>query len=306
MTRNRLRPAIIAGAVGLVACAISAVLIVQINKTARSAATQTGLTGPLRPEIDVDPNDPVASRQVITREEREKIGLKPHTWQGVIQGDVRATLDKLGRQITNSNDRLLKGRDDKAFDLLMRIRFQGMVYVEVETKKDAQRRVLTTLKASEFHVRQVFTKVNGFVGYASVAALDRLAQNPDVIGVCLDDKPLPSLPPILLRPRYNLDAAFKIADHVRVTVVLRSNSIPQAYDLPSSLQRHQKIADLQDRVLSTVTADDAWVWGRERWSTMMPLSVTKEALAALQKNPDVLSADMLRDAGVRFPKYGPQ
>ena len=34
--------------------------------------------------------------------------------------------------------------------------------------------------------------------------------------------------------------------------------------------------------------------------------LTKEALTKLRENPDVLSAEMLRDAGIRFPKHGPQ
>lgn len=274
---------------------------------------------PPRVPVTYDPNDPDKTRTIISREEREKLGLTPRTWSAVVHPDVYATLDRLNKTVASLKDRLKKGRDVQAFDALRRIRFQGMVYVQVQVRpdpniRDVQRRVLASLKASEFHVRQLFDGAAGFVGYATKEGVDKLAKNADVVGVCLDDQPLPkkgktiykddlpppkpgdtaSTQPGVKERKVDPDVygAFALTDRVDVMVSLRGDSLPKLSDLPSNLRaRHalqeQAAKQLQDRVLSTIAADEFWVWTRFRLTSGMTGFITKEGLEKLWKHPDV-------------------
>ena len=263
--------------------------------------------------MTADPNDPEKTRPIIPREEREKLGLTPHTWAGVLHPDSYATLDRLNKTVASLKDRLRKGRDVQAFDALWRIRFQGMVYVQVQLKeREAQHRVLASLKASEFHVRQLFDGSAGFVGYVTKEGLDKLAKNPDVTGVCLDDKPLPEkgktiytndLPPSkpgeaanepgVAEGKVDPDVyrAFALGDRIDVSVNLSDKSLPSPGGNTLSEMRarnelrEQAERQLQDRVLSTVSADDFWLW--VRLGPGVSGYITKEGLQKLWKHPDV-------------------
>jgi len=296
---------------------LSACLVVLGGMTAFASPPRVpGRVDPNDPRLYprvADPNDPEKTRPTISREKREQLGLIPHTWAGVVHPNVYATLDRLNRTVTTLKDRLKTGRDVQAFQALWSMRFKGMVYVQVQVKdKDAGRRVLASVKASEFHVRQLFEGTAGFVGYATKEGLDKLAKNPDVLGVCLDDKPLPGpgkiivkdiLPPA--KPGETASAqpgvaegkvdphvyrAFDLADRVHVMVGLRGESLPELTDkgpeMRSRLElRNQAEKQLQDRVLSTVSAHDFWVEGRG--GPAMHGAITKEGLQELWKHPDV-------------------
>ncbi len=242
------------------------------------------------------------ARQIITRIEREKLGLTPHTWQGVVHADVYPSLKKLSALAEALKARLRQRRDEKADGLLRRINMQGMVYVEVSTRDDAQRRVLASLRASEFHARQVFDKASGFVGYASAPALDKLAKNPDVIGVCLDNKPLPDSPPIFFKPD-DENSAFKKASHINISISLTTDAIPRANDLPSGFVREQKIREIQDRVLTIVNADEVRVWGKIPWSTLVSAFATRDGLDKLRRSPDIIRVETTSRL-IKLPKPG--
>jgi len=170
-------------------------------------------------------------------------------------------LERLNKTVEGLKERprLKKGRDMDAFDALERIRFPGMVYVQVQVKDiDAQRRVLATLKASEFHDPYLFEKAAGFTGYATKEALDKIAKNPDVVGLCLDDKPFAEplktiykndLPPAepgdasATKPGVAegiVDAdvyrALDRSTHVKAGVSLRGeDSLPELTDVPAKM-----------------------------------------------------------------------
>jgi len=115
---------------------------------------------PTSAPVTADPNDPEKTRTIVPREEREKLGLTPHTWSGVVHPDVYLTLDKLKKTEARLRERLRNEsgeQGEEVFDMLWFMHFKGTVYVQVQLKsKDAQRRVLASLKTSEFHAQQLF------------------------------------------------------------------------------------------------------------------------------------------------------
>ena len=241
-----------------------------------------------------DPNDPQKTRETVSPERREQMGLTPHTWTGVVHPDVYPTLDRLDRTVAALKDKLnaKEGRDVSTLDALQRVRFPGMVYVQVQVKdRDAQRRVLASVRAKDFHAPYVFKDAGpGFLGYANSAALTELAENPDVTGICLDDQSVPggparivvkeSLPatapgeestdqPGVKEGKVDPDVyrALAKSERVHVTVALQTESLPKRDELPSGLHaRHQlqeqAERELQDRVLSALSADELWVTSR--------------------------------------------
>ena len=266
---------------------------------------------PSRPQMTCDPNDPEKTRTIISREEREKLGLPLHTWTGVVHPDVYPRFDRLNQTIASLKERVNK-KDEQAFRALSGIRFQGMVYVQVQLKdRDAQRRVLASLKASEFHAPFLSEKSAGLTGYITKEGLDKLAKNPDVAGVCLDDKPLPEkaktiykddLPPAkpgeaakepgVSEGKVDPDVyrAFALSDRVDVSIALRDESLPELTDRGPEMRarlelRNQAVKQLQDHVLSTVSADDFWLW--VRLSPGLSGFINKEGLQKLWNHPDV-------------------
>jgi len=274
---------------------------------------------PGRVQTTADPNDPEKTRTIIPREEREKLGLTPRTWTGVVDPEVYAKLDRLNKTVAELKDRLKKGRDVEAFDALWRFRFKGMVYVQVQLKeRDAQQRVLATLKASEFHAPYLFEKSAGLTGYITKEGLDKLAKNPDVTGVCLDDKPLPDRPKTVykddLPPARPGDTpssqpgveerkvdpdvyrAFSLSDRVEVMVSLKAESLPEWSEAPSENRsrlelRNQAERQLQDRVLSAITADEFWLGARI--GSGIAGFINRHGVEKLWKHPEVLRIGLM-------------
>jgi len=280
---------------------------------------------PSPPSTMPDPNDPDKTRAVVSREEIERTGLKPRTWTGVVDPEVYVRLDRLNKTVADLKERLKKERDVKAFDTLWRMRFKGMVYVQIQLKpdgknKEVQRRVLASLKASEFHARYLFDGAPGIIGFATKEALDKLAKNPDVTGVCLDDNQLPDplagvifrdhLPPPkpgdtssqqpgVRENKVEADVyrVFEQADRADVDVSLRTDSLPELTDNPSEMLARNELRDqaekqLQDRVLSTLTADDFML--RARFGSGIGGFVTRNGIQQLWKHPDVLRIRLQR------------
>jgi len=275
------------------------------------------VAAPPRVPVMVDPNDPEKTRTIISREEREKLGLTPRTWSGVVHPDVYATLDRLNRTVASLKDRLKRGRDVQAFDALRRIRFEGMVYVQVQVKdRDAQRRVLASLKASEFHVPYLFEKSAGLTGYVTKEGLDKLAKNPEVVGVCLDDKPVPKDPPAAVgeHPRPGEKPKWTIADgkvdpqvrealekspdgHVFIIVTLKR-------DVPRSTAWGEKKAAIrktQERVLSGVSADEFRIRARSVGGALNG-HINAKGLEKLGRHPDVVGIQLTR----RYTTHAPE
>lgn len=295
--------------------AIGAVIIL----AAVLAAAMPKAPVPGRVQTTADPNDPEKTRAIIPREEREKLGLTPRTWTGVVDPEVYAKLDRLNKTVAELKDRLKKGRDVEAFDALWRFRFKGMVYVQVQLKeRDAQRRVLASLKASEFHAPFLFEKSAGLTGYITKEGLDKLAKNPDVTGVCLDDKPLPDKSRTVykddLPPAHSADTAstqpgveerkvdpdvyraFSLTDHVEVMVSLRTDFLPEWSKVPSENRvrlelRNQAENELQDRVLSLVNADEFRLVARI--GPGITGFINRQGVERLWKHPDVLRIGLM-------------
>lgn len=294
-----------------------------------------------------DPNDPEKKRPMVTRAEREQLGLKAKNWDGVVQPEVYSTLHGLNETV----ERRKNTNTGEAIDLLDRVQFQGTVCVQVRLKhgpegsadlgqdpaalRDAQRRVLGSLTAAEFHVRQLFEQSPGFVGNVSKEGLDKLANHPDVVGVCLDDQPLPEALPRADKSQFadpkpgefadepglkarrveaKVYQALKQSDRVYVGVSLESKGepLPTLTDVPS--ERHQRGREhraaersLRDRVLSTLNADDFWL--------QTPLGsgfygyINREGLEKLWKHPEVTAIGLQgvkKDMWMRPPGMSPR
>jgi hypothetical protein len=278
---------------------------------------------PPRDRVTSDPNDPEKTRRVIPREERETLGLAPKTWSGVVHPDLYERLDHLKHTVANLKAKVDKQRDERAFATLSRIRFEGMVYVQVQLKpptegEDVQRRVLASLKASELHDPYLFKSGAGLTAYVTKECLDTLAVHPDVLGVCLDDKPLPSrghivakdtLPPAepgeganepgVAEKKVDPGVYRALASHDRVYVLvsLLRDSVPELGGASSGARtrlerRTRAVRELQARVLSTVSADDFAVTRRSTLGTGMSGYVTKAGLEKLWKHPELLRVSL--------------
>lgn len=299
--------------------------------------TAAGLAGPPPASVTVDPNDPrlyprVAdpndpekTRATISREEREKLGLTPHTWSGVVDPEVYASLDRVNKTLARLKDRMNKDKDVRAFHAWFAgVETEGTVYVQVHLKdKTAQRRVLASLKASEFRLRQLFEGAAGFVGHASKEALDKLAKNPDVTGVCVDDLPLPQSPVKIIhrddlpppkpgqpagpgaredRVEPDVYRAFDLTERPYVMIALRADSLPELTDKPSEMwdrnEAHRRAAkQLRDRVLATVSADDFWLHGTTT-STVAGF-ISREGLQKVWQHPEIARITLV--SLVRYP-----
>lgn len=278
---------------------------------------------PPRVSATADPNDPEKTRPVVPREEREKLGLTPKTWTGVVHPDVHSKLNELNQRVGKLKERLRKGRDIAAFDALQRVRFEGTVYVQVQLKSDNEsgdirERVLATLKASEIHAPYLFSKSPALIGYVTQQGLDKLAKNTDVVAICLDDKPFPEkhrtiykndLPPrlpadpSLERPGVkegkvdpDVYRAFDLTDRVDVSIRFRTESLPTLTGPQSEIrtqweQVKQAEKQLQNRFLSTVSAEDFWLWGRH--GAGISGFTSRAGLERLWKHPEVQQVHLL-------------
>jgi hypothetical protein len=279
-------------------------------------STATAVSAPpAATRVTADPNDPAKTRTMISFEEREALGIEPHTWTGVMHPEVYPTLDRLNATVAELRSRAtaVNQRDVEAFDALWRVRFPGTVYVQVQLiSKEAQHQVLGSLTAAEFYDAYLFNSAAGIVGYATKEGLDKLGANSDVTGVCLDNKPVPAMAdPLATRqpapkptpgeaqvPRQverigSVEAAAYQAiqestnGYVFVLVNLR-RSIPED---ATHEERGSADRDAQARILSALTADEF------RTSSRGPIGgltghVNRAGLDKLSTHPDVLTVDL--------------
>jgi hypothetical protein len=225
----------------------------------------------------------------ISAEEREKLGLPEPDWvakYGKVHPDVRAILET-GQMPW------------KRFKGWEPIGFEGTAYVAVylrREKKDGetptamrgdvkrlQTLVLTHLLASEFYVWYEFESTPGILGFVTAAGLERLTKDPDVTAVALDDRPPPERPtPIIsddLPPatagdpatqpahgrfwgsggKVEADVYRALALHHRVYV---TSAIDQAAIEDEDERMPGWARQVEDAVLSRLTANEFWVWSR--------------------------------------------
>ncbi|GMU22474.1 MAG: hypothetical protein AMXMBFR13_25600 [Phycisphaerae bacterium] len=280
------------------------------------------LSGVPRSSTTWDPNDPEKTRPTVSREERDKLGLTPKTWGEVVHPDVYEALDRLNKKIKSLKARVREGRDLQAMDVLQRVRFEETIYVQVRLKnKQAHSTVLGSLTASEFHPRQILSDGSGFVGYATTESLKKLAKNPHVAGVSIDDKPLPIEDRVIakddLPPQQSGDTspdqpgvkegiveaevyrALSLYDRVDVVVSLHRESLSSPTESPSEAwrteeRRQQEAKRLQDHVLSAVNADQFWVRVRHRGLPTISGRINREALTKLRDLPEVKRINLPR------------
>ena len=277
--------------------------------------------------VQYDPNDPEKTRPVVPVAERERLGLAAKTWDGVVQPEVYTTLHGLNQTV----ERLKNAKTVDAVGTLAAVQFEGTVCVQVRLKhdpqgkgdskenkaalRDVQRRVLGSLTAVEFHVRQLFEESAGFVGNVSREGLDKLGKHPDVQGVCLDDQPLPERAPAAYKSQFGdpkpaefeeepgLKAgrvqvevyhAFKQSNRVYVLASLepKREPLPTLTDVPSQMQqrwleRDAAVRQLRERVLSTLTADEFWLWTDLGGAPGFAGYVNREGIEKLWRHPEV-------------------
>jgi hypothetical protein len=169
--------------------------------------------------------------------------------------------------------------------------------------RQLQGKVLSQLTAAEFYVEYPFQTLPAFLGYATRAAVEKLKSNPDVLAVCLDEKPLPrptgrvaseDLPPgaqgdsTLRAPdgKVQADVYRAVALKGRVFVLVSLKESP----LEAGAQREVGAArNVEERLLSAVSADQFWVVRRSPMgSARAPFLtgfVNSSGLATLQGHP---------------------
>ena len=144
--------------------------------------------------------------------------------------------------------------------------------------------------------------------------LDKLAKHPDVLGVCLDNQPLPEPPPVVYKHEvphpepgeFNDEPGVKAKKvDVRVYQALKQNdrvsvifsleptgdSLPTSTHVPDEMhqrgrERRAAARKLQDRVLSTLRADDFWLSVRFMGAGLGGY-VSREGVEKLCEHPEV-------------------
>lgn len=258
--------------------------------------------GRLYPTVS-DPNDPFKMRATCSLEQRERLGLKPHTWDGVVDPEAFAALARLKETIADLEQQAQSTKDAKAVARLHSVQFRDMVFVQIQVMaQEDQRKVLGSLTAAEFRRPCLLASSPGILGYVSRSGLDKLAANPAVAGVCLDDQPIagrfrPNIDRNALPPECEeaespgvkegkVDAdvyrALLVTDRVRVTIELSQSAKPpqgDASDPAAAIQARQ------DSVASAVSADAFWFDSTK--DTALLGYVTKEGVQKLWSHPDV-------------------
>lgn len=265
-----------------------------------------------------DPSDPNGTILRITPDERERIGLRKKTWPGIVHSDVYPRLNSLKASIEAFLEMLRKknGNDPQAFRYLFDLYFADTVRVEVATRAQSNtenvgRRVLSRLSASEFFTQHVFRGSAGFVGFATKTGLDQLAADPDVIGICIDTQPIPadrewfshnqmpgtangastsaSMAPIR-KVKPDVIRALAVTERVNVIISLSPDSLPSEGGSVSERwkrleAREQAERMLSDRVLTTVNADEFWVYNSENCNLWG--GITRAGAEKISQHPEV-------------------
>ncbi len=144
-------------------------------------------------------------------------------------------------------------------------------------------KVLSQLTAAEFYVEYPFQTLPGILGYATRTGIEKLKTNPDVVAVCLDDKPFPERPQAVTKadlppPEAGEPATQpaqgrfwgsggKVAAEVyralglyeRVDVIVIMQDRPAEECLEKEIGRGRAI---EEPVLGSLTAEEFWVRGR--------------------------------------------
>jgi len=240
--------------------------------------------------------------------EREAIGLPAPTWvarHGKVQPAVREALEAQ-RKLIESKDPMMEFQFDRPCG------FQGMTYVDVYLRCDAkgkrdseedrnalgelQTRVLHRLTAAEFAMRFEFKESAGFIGWVSLSGLEKLAEDPDVVAVGLDDQARPKEAPAIegkSRTRRsertgNVDGEVYTAvdgsadGYTWVMVIL---NVPVQWEAPQD-EKDAKLQQMEDNVLSALRADEFRLTDRGRGFCGY---VNSAGLAKLHEHPDVWS-----------------
>jgi hypothetical protein len=312
------------------------ILVVVVVGVVPAAAAQ-------RPRTAFDPNDPEKTRPVVSTEERERLGLAAKTWDGVVHPDVYTTLHRLNEtveRLRNTNtgeaiDLLDRMRFQGTVYVQVLLKHERKGKGEPEDSGPAllnlQRRVLNALTAAEFHVRQLLEGSPGFVGHVNKEGLDKLAKHPDVLAVCLDDQPLPEPPRVVYKhqvpdPRpgefddelavkankvdVKVYQALKQSERVFVLVSLEKQGepLPSLTHAPSAMnershERAVAVRQLQDRVLSTLSADEFWLWTRLGGLPGFGGYLSRQGVEKLWKHPEVgkFGLEGLKQHGWRKP-----
>ena len=287
----------------------------QIDEDTMMETTEVGLRWALKGE-----------HELVSPEEREALGLDDISWtrrHGKVHPDVYKALEKAER----IGERAKKAREA----YLDPAGYAGMVYVQVRLKheqkgradsaenkaaiKQLQDKVLSQLTAAEFFVRYTFEMVPGILGHARRSAVEELGANPDVVAVCLDDKPFPrrpepvrkaDLPPLepgdpSTQPAQGrfwgsggkVEAAVyqALGMHERVFVIAGLN-VPNAS--PLSDEGIAETREIANRVLADLTASEFWA---ENKGEFLCGRVNNAGLAKLARHPDV---EGVGSAGPRF------
>jgi hypothetical protein len=255
--------------------------------------------------------------------EREAIGLPAPTWvaaDGKVQPAVREALEQQ-RKLIESGDPLVGFQGDRPCG------FQGTAYVAVylhhERKgeptskenqaavQEAQRRLLQSLTAREFTLIFAFKSTAGVVGYADEAAVRKLADDPNVIAVGLDDQPRPETKarlaeepgavgsvrgPVERRGKVEVDV-YKVLErsqegYAEVCVVLRYASLGPGESAEAIEAQDRADRELQDRMLSSLTAEEFRV--KSRAGTSLEGYVNEAGLGKLAASPDVTGVGAAR------------
>jgi hypothetical protein len=257
-------------------------------------------------------------REVVPPEQRETLGLDETPWtkeHGKVHSRVYKALEK----------------DERPWP--RPVGYEGTVYVQVQLKheqkgkadsaenkaaiKQLQSRVLSQLTAAEFHVEYPLQMLPGILGYVNRAGLEKLKTNPDVVAICLDDKPFPrrpqhvfkvDLPP--LKPgdpatqaggggKVEVEVYQALGLHERVFVLV--NLVPTGSHDRLSEEHMARVKEIENRVLSALTADEFWLSSKTKSFTALHGRVNKEGLKKLENHPDVDGVGM-EDAPIRVPR----
>ena len=235
----------------------------------------------------------------ISPEERERLGLPEPTWvaqHGKVHPDVRAVLE------TGQMPWL-------RFKGWAPMGFEGTAYVAVHlrherkgkhsskesqaTLKEVQRRILSKLTAAEFSVVHIFKSTAGILGYVNSEGLAKLAQDPYVLAVTLDEQPVPEDPPPVRRGpgerrgkvNVNVYKALERATggYVFILVTLERVQHEAVWD-----RQVAAVQAVYERVLSGLSADEFMVRVRARGFPSMHGHASAAGLRKLANNPDVV------------------
>lgn len=280
------------------------------------ASANGGLASPAGQERS-SADQPKDVRKLVSPEQREALGLNDATWTKEaekIHPDVYRALEK----------------DERPWP--RPVGFDGTAYVQVHLRhrqkgkadsaenkaaiKQLQSKVLSSLTAAEFHVEYPFQTMPGILGYVNRAGLEKLKASAAVVGVCLDDKPLPKRPPHVfkadlpaLKPgdpstppgegrfwgsggKVEVEVYQALGLHERVFVMV--NLIPTSSEAVRN-------TEIENTVLSALSADEFWLQSRTASFPSLHGLVSEGALKKLENHPNVAGVGM-EDAMIPVPR----